>query len=401
MKKTIVFMVTFALLITLLAGCSTQTSTQGNEETTSASAETADATVTNAETAATNDDQQITIGVSIWSISDSLGSEVKAMIDEAAKLLNVKMIYVETGLKSEAVIASVENLCAAGVDGILIVNGTELEMAQVIPIAQENEVYIAQFFRIPLDEDVNKVALENSYYLGCTHEDEQLNGYTLCNILIQEKGSRKIGVINAFVGDTTENARLAGYKQATDEWNAANPNDQVTLMDAIGDKSTAELSRQAAEGLIDANPDMDAIAVLGGGGSPLDGVITAIDAKGKTGEINVVSTDFPDTLGEMFEKNQVSVMSGGHFADPMFSFMMVYNAVKGNYNRTDDAFLEVKFNMMYVSSLEQYQEYEKYFIDSFPYSDDELIAMANGTFEELQATAAALSIEDAKNRHEK
>lgn len=396
MKKTVALMIVVALLLTMFTACGPQSSEQVSEDATTAS------TAASESVEATDDsDEQITIGVSTFSITAPLGAQIKAMLDEAAKVLDVKMIYVETGLKSESVIASVENLCAAGVDGIIIVNGSDLEMAQVIPIAQQNEVYIAQFFRIPFDEQVIKVALENSYYLGCTHEDEQLNGYTLGNILITEKGCRNIGVLNAFVGDTTENARFDGYKQATDEWNAANPDDQVNLMDAIGDKSTSELARQAAESLIDANPTMDGIAVLGGGGGPLEGTISAVEAKGKTGEIHVVSTDFPDMLGEMFEKNQVSVMSGGHFADPLFSFMMVYNAVKGNYNRTEDAFLEVKFNMMYVSSLEQYQEYETYFVDSFPYSDDELIAMANATFEEMQATAAALSIEDAKSRHEK
>ena len=56
----------------------------------------------------------ITIGVSIWSSTDVLGSQCKKIVDKAAKANGVEVQYVDQGHVSEQVTASVEHLCAAG-----------------------------------------------------------------------------------------------------------------------------------------------------------------------------------------------------------------------------------------------------------------------------------------------
>ena len=340
----------------------------------------------------------ITIGVSIWSINDSLGSQVKKMLDAAGDALDVKVVYIEQSHKSEEVVASVENLCASGVDGIIICNSADAEMARAIPIAQQNSVYISQFFRIIGDKEVEKIAIESPYYLGCTHENETANGYELGRILVEEKGCRNIGMTSYRVGDATANARMVGYKQAVDDWNKSNPSDKAVLMDVVDDKYTSEEARQAVEGMIDANPTMDGLVVVGGGGQSLEGALAAVKAKGLTDQIHVASTDFTTNLYDQLSNKEISAMSGGHFADPLFSFMMVYNAIRGSYNRTADEYLEVIFPMMFVASPDDYAAFEKYFIDSLPYNTEELVDMANGSFKELQETAAALSIGDVISR---
>lgn len=392
MKKIVVLTLVVAMLMVAFVGCAAPapagdaTATDNTKEGEPVSTE-----------AASSDD--ITIGVSIWGTSDPLGNQVKTMLDAAGEALGVKLVYIEHSLKSEEVVASVENLCTSGVDGIIVCNSADAEMAQCIPIAQQNGVYIAQFFRNIGDEEVNQIALANSYYLGCTHEDETQNGYNLGKILVEGKGCRNIGMISYRVGDATASARMDGYKKAIEDWNAANADDKAVLMDVVDDKFTSEEARQAVEGIIDANPTMDGLVVVGGGGQSLEGALAAIDAKGLTGKIHVCSTDFTATLGEQLEAGQISAMSGGHYADPLFSFMMVYGAATGNYNRTDDQYLETIFPMMYVASAEDYATFDKYFVQSLPYTSEELVQMANGSYEDLQKTAAALSIEEVAERH--
>lgn len=343
----------------------------------------------------------ITIGVSTWSINDSLGSQVRGMIDAAASALDVKVVYIEQSHKSEEVVASVENLCASGVDGIIICNSADAEMARAITIAQKNKVHIAQFFRIISDPEIEKIALNNSYYLGCTHEDETANGYELGRILVEEKDCRNIGMTSYRVGDATANARMIGYKQAVKDWNTANPKDKAILMNVVDDKYSSEESRQAVEGMIDANPTMDGLIVVGGGGQALEGALAAVKAKNLTGKIHVASTDFTTNLEQQLANNEISAMSGGHFADPFFSFIMVYNAIKGNYNRTPEEYLEVIFPMMFVASAGDYRAFNEFFIESLPFNQDEIVKIANGSFENLQKTAENLSIEDVKQRHQK
>ena len=89
---------------------------------------------TTAVTYAEDNQDDITIGVSIWGTSDPLGASCKKILDAEADALGVKLVYVEHSLKSEEVVSSVENLCASGAQGIIICNSADAEMAKAIPI---------------------------------------------------------------------------------------------------------------------------------------------------------------------------------------------------------------------------------------------------------------------------
>ena len=343
-------------------------------------------------------DGDITIGVSIWGTNDSLGGPVKKQLDSAADALGVKLVYVETSLKSEEVVTSIENLAAADCDGIIVCNSADTEMAKAIATCEKNQVYLAQYFRQITDESVLQMANKSKYYVGCVHEDEEDNGYKLCQILIENKGDRNIGMINYRVGDATSMARISGYKKFAEEWNEKHPDDTVILGDVVDDKFTAEEARQAVESMIDANPEMDGVVVVGGG-TTLEGVINGIESKKMADKLDVVSTDFPANLSELLESGQISAMSGGHYADPYFAFMMVYNAIRGNYVKPENGILEIKFPFMYVSSPEDYAKYDKYFVQSLPFNADDDKKIAEKSFDDLAKMAANLSIDEVEQRH--
>mgnify|MGYP007044244057 FL=1 len=68
--------------------------------------------------------------------------------------------------------------------------------------------------------------------------------------------------------------------------------------------------------------------------------------------------------------------SGGHFCDPLYAFLMVYNAIKGNYTDIAGNFVDVEFPYLYVSSPEDYEAYEKYFVDQLPYTNEEIVEIS-------------------------
>ena len=219
-------------------------------------------------------DDDITIGVSIWSSTDVLGSQSKKIIDKAADALGVNVMYVDQGHVSEQVTASVEQLCAAGCNGIVICNSADSEMTSAIQTCDANQVYLTQFYRIISEEnspEVYQTACNSQYYLGAVHEDEVTNGYTLVNLLL-ENGDRNIGLEAWTVGDATFQQRWKGYKQAVDEWNEANPDDQATITEPVYANTSSEEGAAAALSLYNSNPDMDALIVAGVGGDPLEGV---------------------------------------------------------------------------------------------------------------------------------
>ncbi len=346
------------------------------------------------------ENKDIKIGVSIWSSTDVLGSDCKRVLDEAAKALGVQVQYVDQGHVSEKVTASVEQLAAAGCQGIIICNSSDTEMTSAIKTANDNEVYLTQFFRIINKEhslDIYKMATDSPYYIGAVHENEPENGEKLVQILI-DKGCRNIGLIGWEQGDATWLGRWQGYKAGVEKWNKAHPNDQVKLSEPQYAGTSSEGGSKAAEALMAANPKLDALIPAGGGGDPLQGAIAAVERAGKTGKIHIVSTDFLPDLGKRLENGSMAGESGGHYCDPLFAFMMTYNAIKGNYKDFAGKFVDFKFPYLYVSSPKDYSGYEEYFVKQLPYTDKELVDMSKLDMNALQATASKLSIEDAKAR---
>ena len=94
--------------------------------------------------------------------------------------------------------------------------------------------------------------------------------------------------------------------------------------------------------------------------------------------------------------------SGGHYADPFFAFLMVYNTIRGKYAASDNSFHDMTFPYMYVASPEDYANYAAYFTGSaLPYTPDEIKALAELSYEDLAAACAKLSVEDVVSRHSK
>lgn len=348
----------------------------------------------------TIDNKDIKIGVSIWSSTDVLGSQCKKILDEAADALGVQVQYVDQGHVSEKVTSSVEQLVAAGCQGIIICNSSDTEMTSAIKTANDNKVYLSQFFRIIDKEksaDIYKLATDSPYYIGAVHENEPENGEKLVEILLN-KGDRNIGLIGWEQGDATWLGRWEGYKAGVEKWNKEHPDDQAKLSEPQYAGTSSEGGSKAAEALMAADPNLDALIPAGGGGDPLQGVIAAVERAGKTADIDIVSTDFLPDLGERLKNGSMAGESGGHYCDPLFSFMMVYNAIKGNYTGIEGKFEDVLFPYLYVSSPEDYVDYEKYFVEKLPYTKEELVSMSELSLDDLKASAAKLSIQDAMER---
>ncbi len=401
--KTIFKKITATMLATtMVVGMSACGSNAGTTNTSSSDSSGSSGTTAEAggETTAAVDNSDIKIGVSIWSSTDVLGSQCKLILDAAAEALGVQVQYVDQGHVSEKVTASVEQLVAAGCQGIIICNSSDTEMTSAIKTCNDNKVYLAQFFRIISEEnsaDIYQAAKDSPYYIGAVHEDEPANGEALVNILL-EKGDRNIGLIGWEQGDATWLGRWEGYQAGVDKWNESHPDDQAALSEPQYAGTTSEGGSKAAEALMAADPNLDALIPAGGGGDPLQGAIAAVERAGKTQDIDIVSTDFLPDLGDRLANGSMAGESGGHYCDPLIAFMMVYNAVKGNYSGFEGKFEDVAFPYLYVSSSDDYASYEQYFVDQLPYTSDELVEMSQLDMDGLKEAAKKVSIEDAASR---
>ena len=189
-------------------------------------------------------------------------------------------------------------------------------------------------------------------------------------------------------------------RKGVEKWNAAHPDDQVKLSEPQYAGTSSEGGSKAAEVLMAADPTLDALIPAGGGGDPLLGAVAAVERAGKVKDISIVSTDFLPDLGERLTNGSMAGQSGGHYCDPLYAFMLVYNAVKSGANY-EDQFIDLTFPYLYVSSPEDYGDYDKYFEQSLPYNAEEIVALSNMSVDDLRAAANKLSIEDAAARASK
>lgn len=360
------------------------------------------------------DGDKIKIGVSIWSSTDALGKLSVDIIKKAADILGVEITTVDQGHVSEQVTASIETLCAAGCNGIVVCNSADSEMTAAINTCNDNQVYLAQFYRMISKEnspDVYSLAENSQYYVGAVHEDEVGNGEKLVELLTADnadafegiqKGARNIKLEAWTVGDATFQERWKGYKSGVEKWNAANPSDPATLSDPVYANTSSSEGANVTQQFYNTDNTMDALIVAGGGGDPLVGSVGQLKNMNLTGKIRVASTDFLDDLKDQLACGGMYCESGGHFCDPLYSFLMVYAACKGSETfmpKSDDFGKEIKFPYVFVSSVKEYEDYEKYFVDDTPYTDDEMKDLATKDFDALCTAAESLSIEDVKTRH--
>ena len=245
-----------ATMVVGMAACGSGSETASSSDSAASSSGTEAAA-----TPAVTDNSKIKIGVSIWSSTDVLGSQCKLILDAAADALGVEVQYVDQGHVSEKVTASVEQLVAAGCQGIIICNSSDTEMTSAIKTCNDNGVYLAQFFRIISETnsaDIYQAAKDSAYYIGAVHEDEPANGEALVNILL-DKGDRDIGLIGWEQGDATWLGRWEGYKAGVDKWNEAHPDDPAQLSEPQYAGTTSEGGSKAAEALMAADPNLDAL----------------------------------------------------------------------------------------------------------------------------------------------
>lgn len=346
-------------------------------------------------------DKDITIGVSIWSTEDALGSKCKQILDAAAEAVGVKVKYAEHGFTAGKVAASVKDLCTEGCQGIIVCNSQDSEMTSVINTCEENKVYAAQFMRSISQEnssEIYKQARQSAYYIGTVHEDESANGIKVVKMLL-DKGCRDIGLIGWAEGDQAFLDRCAGIKSEIAAWNSEHPEDQAVLSEPQYSGLTSDGGKTAAKALISADEKLDGILVAGGGGSPFDGAAAAVAEAGLTGKVFVAGTDFPDDLGDLFTSGTAVGASGGTYRDALFAFLMVYNTLKNRYWTSKMDFYDVRVPYLNLTSADEFAEYTKYFSDALPYDASEIKSMSLLSETDMASKAALLSLDEVKSRH--
>ena len=340
-------------------------------------------------------EEPIKIGVSIWGVTDNQGALCKKYLDYAAEALGIELVYALNASEADGVVNSMNNLIQAGCQGIIVVNYSDGEMVSSIDVCEEAGVYLSQFFRTIGDPEMKAYVDKSPYFAGRVFEDEYNNGYNLAKIMA-EKGCKNVCLISYSHGDSVAETRYVGYTDAFRDFG-------INLLAEKWEISKSEDAAAAMETFMAAYPEMDGVAIVGVTES-LGGVMSAVDAAGKTGDYVVVSTDFIPTLEDDIANHRVSAMAGGHEMDPVYSLLITYNAITGGFEKGELP-VELEYPYVNVADLTEVGDYFKYFEGDIPALDaDEIRALTkkfnpNFKLSDLQTAVANMSVADARERH--
>ena len=392
MKKKMIALLTSMKLVlsTILMGCGSQKNTGETKEQQTEEA--------SSETAQTSDKlpEKFKIGVVIWSTTDDLGGASARLLNYASDIIGCEMVYNTNISSPESQITATENLIAAGCNAIAICNYSDDILPKITSLCEENEVYFTLIWRSISDPEVKEIVEASPYYLGNTCESEEETGYMMGESF-HNMGCENIAVITMEKGDATADARDAGFDRACDEFG------MNRISEVRNNTLTAEETTKAVENFLASFPELDGIFVTGGSNTILEGVIQALALHNKTGEVKVACIDFISDLDKYIEEGAIDAISGGHFVDPLFSYMLMVNKLTGT--PLSDNCEQIDLNFINLQSPDDARNYYKYCEgDSYPYNEEEIRSMVkyfnpDMTIDKLKEIAAAYSIDDVVSRH--
>ena len=392
MKKKMIALLTSMTLVlsTILMGCGSQKNTGETKEQQTEEA--------SSETAQTSDKlpEKFKIGVVIWSTTDDLGGASAGLLNYASDIIGCEMVYNTNISSPESQITATENLIAAGCNAIAICNYSDDILPKITSLCEENEVYFTLIWRSISDPEVKEIVEASPYYLGNTCESEEETGYMMGESF-HNMGCENIAVITMEKGDATADARDAGFDRACDEFG------MNRISEVRNNTLTAEETTKAVENFLASFPELDGIFVTGGSNTILEGVIQALALHNKTGEVKVACIDFISDLDKYIEEGAIDAISGGHFVDPLFSYMLMVNKLTGT--PLSDNCEQIDLNFINLQSPDDARNYYKYCEgDSYPYNEEEIRSMVkyfnpDMTIDKLKEIAAAYSIDDVVSRH--
>ncbi len=328
------------------------------------------------------------IGVVIHTTTDFLCSKYKAYSEYIGENFNVDFTYyILSSFDDDVYLAAIETLCGQGMDAIITTNFSGSAILKGIQVCDDYGVYMAVGWSHVQPEDLEQ-AKKSKYFVGSSYEDDYNAGYALVKSCY-DVGKRNMLAIGYEPGITCHDQRWNGMMQAFTDLG----------IEPAGEYRGLEFS-DAVESYLAMNKDIDAICITLMG---LEYTKQPIANAGKTGDIIVACVDFSDNTGDALADGDLSLTIGGQYVDVAYSFVLLYNALRGTPLAEEPVEIPVNFISAYTQ--EDFNNYMKYVHnDIFAYTADELkqvikVFTPDATADQLFAMGSTFGIEDCKTRH--
>ena len=273
--RTLVFVLSAAMMMSFLAGCATKPAAGA-----ASSGDTANAAP------ATSADDEIVIGVPVYTMEHPFYIELMAAVEARCKELGVKLIYDDSNYDAVKQISIMENMITQGVDAMIVAAVDPKGIVPTVQKAQEQGVKIIVEANLLYDKDEN--ALGETFVGIDNYAAAMLGGEAAGKKFAAEYAGKDAKI--AIISYPVEQACIDREKGFVDGFKKYVPNAVVVASqngEAVRDKSMSIM-----ENILTANPDVN--VVFGINDDSALGALAALEARGITSGVIVVGFDGTD-----------------------------------------------------------------------------------------------------------
>ncbi|MEE0203099.1 MAG: substrate-binding domain-containing protein [Muricomes sp.] len=335
MKKILALLLTAMMVLSMAAGCSGKEAEGGAGE---------------KKDAAKKDGDKPLIGVMFYSNTDALGSQTYELINTAAETLGAETLWEVGNFDNDSQLAAIQNLIAAGVDGLLFQPMDYDFLPKVIDLCEEAEVYLGVMFGPIQSQETVEYMAQSDYFVGYSYEDEGGNAEKLVDYLY-EAGRTELGVGYATPGNALADWANEGFDKKIEEHKMNVLAEYSNPLD-----NNVNTVSSNVQNFLSAYPDMNGM-VFGGMGGGAGEAITQLLVDSKR-DVKIVGRDIFEGMDKAFDAGVGAAFCGAVAPDGLYMLSCVYNAIQGN--PVSDSYVELIQPALFITSSEECKLYEDY-----------------------------------------
>lgn len=259
-----------------------------------------------------------TIGINTW----GSGVPILDMHGDAKEytltVLGHKVNRMSDDFTADKELQNAQNMCAAGVDGIVFEGAAVSTIPQVGQECANAKIPFALDVFVGEEENLAALAANNEYYCGAVDTDMVSDGYAIGR-MAYENGCRRACLIGGNIGDKNMDQRSEGFRSAFAELGGE-------VLEEARCTDNSECLAKATDMLF-ANKDTDCIFCFVG--DYIEGSLTAVDNLGLEG-VQIYVSGVDEGTARYIREGTVMGGNGGSSLPAYIACLLVLNCLDGH-----------------------------------------------------------------------
>ena len=376
MKKILAMLLAAAMVVSLAACGSSSSSTDDSDISADASSD--------------SEEEEEVVGSTFTIGYNYFGSASYTLLTlanhsgDTLEVLGDEYIASDDNFSLEQLVTDVENMIAAGVDGLILWLPTDTLYLTVTEMCEEAGIPFVLNDKLPMDEDIIAEISENPYFVGAFGVENAQYGVALAEFVL-EQGWTTCIITSSSVGDVSDTERMDAFKE---------------IFEAAGGTVYTELHASSSDEALPTIEDAlvtygEVDFIYGVGGDYGNAACSALENFDY--DTKVVTTGIDQGTLDNFDAGTIVMVNGDYFVNGIMSVIALQNYLEGNALVDEDGNAPWIYNTTSIDiNADTIDVFRTVFTERLCYSDEELKNMTydynnDFTLEDLEEIIASYS----------